>query len=358
MPQSVGIGSQAAEAIDERRAEIARSAVDLHYRHKPQLWDRYGREGRRLCLRDMDYHLDYLIESVEAEDPSLFQQYLVWLRGLFANIKLPEQTIPDMQDYLKQALKDSLEESLFQEVGHLLVQAASGPSRTGKGSASFGIEQPFLSGIARSYVEALLRGDRVAARRIILDAADSGTSVAELYLTVLQPAQREIGRLWYQQEISVADEHYCTAATQLIMSELYPLVFSTPKSGRRMVAACAEGELHEIGIRMVADFFEMAGWDTYYLGANMPIPDIVGTVTSKRADVLAVSATLAVRRSALARLVSRVRASSLGDRVKIIIGGGATFTRPQLCQEIGAHGCAGDAQEALELVERLLAHQD
>jgi methanogenic corrinoid protein MtbC1 len=357
MRNSLGIELQTAEAIRERRVEIARAVVELHYQNQPQLWDRYGEEGRRLCLRDVDYHLDYLIESVRVSDPTLFQQYLAWLTGLFANMGLPERTVPDMLDYLKKALKAILEEATYQEVELLMDKAASSPLQTGEGSLGSGIERLALTEIARRYVETLLQGNRAAARGLILDAADSGTAVADIYLTVLQPAQREIGRLWYQQEISVADEHFCTAATQLIMSELYPLVFNTPKSGRRMVAACAEGELHEIGIRMVADFFEMAGWDTYYLGANMPVSDIVGTVSSKRADVLAVSATLAVRRPALARLVSQVRASSAGDRVKIIIGGGATFSRPQLCQEIGAHGCAGDAQEALELVERLLPHQ-
>ncbi|MDZ7776615.1 MAG: hypothetical protein U5L09_13885 [Bacteroidales bacterium] len=56
------------------------------------------------------------------------------------------------------------------------------------------------------------------------------------------------------------------------MSQLYPYIFNSQRVGKSMVAATVGGELHEMGIRMVADFFEMEGWDTWYLGANAPAP--------------------------------------------------------------------------------------
>ena len=59
-----------------------------------------------------------------------------------------------------------------------------------------------------------------------------------------------------------------------------------------MVAACAASELHEIGVRMAADFFEMEGWDTFYLGANTPAESVIRTLVERKADVLAVSATI------------------------------------------------------------------
>ena len=106
--------------------------------------------------------------------------------------------------------------------------------------------------------------------RFVLDAVNSGVPVRDIYLQVFQPAQYEIGRLWQTNRISVAQEHYCTAATQLIMSQLYPLIFSSPRNGLRMVAACVQGDSHELGLRMVSDFFELEGWDTLFLGASTP----------------------------------------------------------------------------------------
>ena len=86
---------------------------------------------------------------------------------------------------------------------------------------------------------------------------EQGTPARDIYLQVFQPAQREVGRLGQTNRISVALEHYVTAATQPIMSQLYPRIFSPEKTGRRLIATCVGGELHEIGVRMVADFFEM-----------------------------------------------------------------------------------------------------
>jgi len=108
----------------------------------------------------------------------------------------------------------------------------------------------------------------------------------------LQRTQYEIGRLWQTNRISVAEEHYCTACAQFVMTQLYPYIFRSERNGRRMVATCVGGELHEIGVRMVADFFEMEGWDTYYLGANTPARDILDTIAKREADIVGISVTI------------------------------------------------------------------
>jgi methanogenic corrinoid protein MtbC1 len=99
----------------------------------------------------------------------------------------------------------------------------------------------------RAYLDALLAGDRLAAGRIILQAAEQGAAIKDIYLGVFQRSQRELGRLWQTNQISVAQEHYCTAATQLIMSQFYPAIFAVAKKGPRLVATCVGGELHELG---------------------------------------------------------------------------------------------------------------
>jgi methanogenic corrinoid protein MtbC1 len=354
MARSEAIGSKAAEAIVSQHSKIARRILDLHYRGQPGLWERYGEGGRKLCQRDIDYHLSYLIASVEGSDPSLFQQYICWVRGLFENMGLPDRSIPDTLAYFRQALQEILPPPYRQSVLELLDSADAEATRSPAEDEIDGADDKDLTPTAREYIAALLRGDRNGARQLILKTFDAGISVRDIYITILQPAQREIGRLWYKQEISVAEEHYCTAATQLIMSSLYPHIFSTPKSGKRLVIACAEGELHEIGARMVADFFEIEGWDTYYLGADMPAREIANVISSKRPDVLALSATLSVRISSVARVISEIVQLEMEVQPKIIVGGRAFAVRPGLFQEIGAHGHAVDAEGAVRLAHDLL----
>jgi methanogenic corrinoid protein MtbC1 len=155
--------------------------------------------------------------------------------------------------------------------------------------------------------------------------------------------------------LSVAQEHYCTAATQLIMSQLYPHIFETEKNGRTLVATCVAGDLHEIGVRMVADFFEMEGWDTFYLGANAPTACVLETLAERRADVLAISATITPHVRAVAGLIAAVRSSPAGRDIKIMVGGYPFNIAPDLWRRVGADAGARDALESIAVANQLAA---
>jgi methanogenic corrinoid protein MtbC1 len=208
--------------------------------------------------------------------------------------------------------------------------------------------------LAAAYLASLLEGERRQASELVLDAVEDGVSVKEIYLHVFQPCQREIGRLWQRNEVTVAEEHYVTAATQLIMSQLYPRIFSAETTGRRLVATCVGGELHEIGVRMVADFFEMEGWDTYYLGANTPTGSILETLESRQPDLLGISATITFNLDEVIDLVKEVRSAENGDGLPILVGGRPFLKTEGLWERVGADGYAPDAQEAIRKAEELL----
>jgi methanogenic corrinoid protein MtbC1 len=210
------------------------------------------------------------------------------------------------------------------------------------------------SPLAQAYLQALLRADRRAASQLVLQAAGDGVPIRTLYLGVFQPSQYEIGRLWQIGEISVAQEHYCTAATQLVMSQLYPRLFTTERAGRTLVATCVAGDLHELGARMVADFFELAGWDTYFSGANTPSADVIRSVVERRADVLAISATLRRHVGAVATLIGAVRAVPACDSVRILVGGDPFKRDAELWRRIGADACGQDANDAVAQGEALV----
>lgn len=213
-------------------------------------------------------------------------------------------------------------------------------------------DAPFAD-LARRYLEALLRGDRHSASRLILDAVERGVSVTDIYMHVFQASQREIGRLWQINRVSVAQEHYCTAATQLIMSQLYPRIFATEKKGHALVAACVGGELHEIGARMVTDLLELNGWDTHYLGANTPTASVLSMVAERGARVLALSTTMTFHLDQVRAVIAETRQSGLN--VRILVGGHPFNLAPGLWKTIGADGYAADARQAIAVAEGLIA---
>jgi MerR family transcriptional regulator, light-induced transcriptional regulator len=208
--------------------------------------------------------------------------------------------------------------------------------------------------LASQYLKALLRAERQPAHQLILEAVAAGTSVKDIYLHVFQRTQHEIGRLWQLNQITVAQEHYCTAATQLIMSQLYPHIFSTERNNRRLVTTCVSDELHEIGLRIVSDFFEMEGWDTFYLGANTPTRSIIQMIADHQPDLLAISATMTFHVQRVAELIAAVRSSEAGRKLKIMVGGYPFNIEPDLWRQVGADASAPDALAAVAIANQLV----
>jgi MerR family transcriptional regulator, light-induced transcriptional regulator len=345
---------RAGQAIEERRQALAEEIVARLYGLQGEVWEPFGRAGREKSVRDAGYHLAYLAEALAAAQPALFVDYVRWVQALFAGLGLAESALPTTLDCTQAVLREDLSDELaeaalpYLEAGRAALQghAATPPIHIEEGAP--------LSELAGAYIEALLRGDRRAASRMILEAVEAGAPIRDIYLDVFQHAQHEIGRLWQTNQISVAQEHLATAMTQMIMSQLYPRIFSTERKGRVMVATCVGGELHEIGVRMVADFFEMEGWDTFYLGANTPARSVIQTIVERQADLLAISATITYHVSAVTELISQVRQAPETGDVAIMVGGYPFNVAPELWRSVGADGYARNAAEAVEVGEGLV----
>jgi methanogenic corrinoid protein MtbC1 len=347
------LNQQVSDALNVRRAALAARMVEREFVGHPELEQRYGIAGRDRCLKDASYHLAYLAQAIASDSVGLFGDYVGWVKVMLAKRGIPAQDLSALLETMKESLQQELPPEFSRLASDFLDHGLRQLPQMSDDVPGFIAEGTPLAPLAREYLQALLRGDRHIASKLILDAARQGAAVRDLYLQVFQSTQYEIGRLWQLNQISVAQEHYCTAATQLIMSQLYPYIFSGEKTRGALVATCVSGDLHEIGIRMLSDFFEMDGWQTYYLGANMPISAVVQAVVQRQAHALAISATITYHVRAVESLIAAVRRTPECGGVKILVGGYPFKTAPDLWKIIGADGSARDAQEAILLVNRL-----
>jgi methanogenic corrinoid protein MtbC1 len=344
-----------AAAILERRDALAAALVAREFAAHPELEQRYGAIGRAKSLQDAGYHLAYLAEAVGSNDPVLFIDYVAWAKVMLARRGVLGADLAFHLECMREVLADILPAELCPPARDMIERALQRlPAMPEQLDSLLEPGEPHAL-LAQQYLQALLRGERHVASRLILDAAERGVSVKEIYLNVFQRTQREIGRLWQVNQISVAQEHYCTAATQLIMSQLYPYIFSGEKTGGAFVATCVAGDLHEIGIRMVADFFEMSGWDTFYLGASTPDASVVQTLIERKAVALGISATITYHLHGVQRLIATVRATPACADIVILVGGYPFNLSPELWRTIGADGWSHDAAGAIELAEKLVA---
>lgn len=297
--------------------------------------------------------LPYVTESIK-ESSTVFFKYIKWLKNLCREMEIPDSYVDISLDSLQTAFKNEFPEDQINELNKIISK--------GKEKLKDVIDDPRSyikftdpnGELALNYTNALLDGDRRAASVLIMDAVKQGIPISDIYLNVFQKSQYEVGRLWMTNKITVAKEHFCTAATQQIMGQLYPYIFSTERNGYKLVAANIGGELHEIGIRMVADFFEMDGWDTYYLGANTPIESIVSAINDNDADVVGLSIAVTFQVGFLKNIVNQIR-NNIDKNVKIIIGGLALQKVGKKWKDFNADGYAPDAQEAVDLANRLVS---
>lgn len=337
------------ELLEEHFDAIARAMTDRTFAAHPELVVRYGRIGYQRCSEDSRFHLRYLAEALGRGRPSLFADYVAWAKVMLAERHVPAEdlraNLRQMIEVIRETLPAEDAAPAIDYIERALEPLAEYPTTL---LSQIDPDAP-LAGVAAQFLQALLAGDRRAAQKIVVDAIADGASIRDIYLFVFQQSQREVGRLWQANKITVAHEHLATAATQAIMSTLHPEIFRTERIGRTFVGACVDGELHEIGMRMVADFFEMEGWDTYYLGANTPKSHLVQLLAERKADVLGISATITYHIRAVEEIIRAVRETPATRDVKILVGGYPFNREPGLWKEVGADGFARDASESIAL---------
>ena len=200
------------------------------------------------------------------------------------------------------------------------------------------------------YLSALLASDVTGAREVLDEAIAAGLPVRRIYLDVLQPTLYEIGRRWSHAEISIAQEHLATAATQSAMARLAEALSEGPRRVRPGTAlvACVSDELHAVGGRMVADFLEADGWRVVFLGQLTPGVDLAALAAEQGATLVALSAALPERVPVVAEACAALR--GLDPAPYVLVGGQAFGGSAERALRTGADAYAGDAEEAVRAV--------
>jgi MerR family transcriptional regulator, light-induced transcriptional regulator len=207
-----------------------------------------------------------------------------------------------------------------------------------------------------SYLATQLAGDLRGTLRVLDEALARGASVTDLQCQVIQAAQREIGRLWHQDRIGIAQEHRATAISQVALAHLFARAQPAPTRGVCVAVACVEGELHEMPARLLSDYLELAGFSVMHLGANLPTDSLVLLLEQEPPDVLALSVTMLFNIPALRRAVAEVR-GRLGPTLPILVGGLAINELPGLVEELGVTSAGPTPAELESAVLRAVARR-
>ena len=208
---------------------------------------------------------------------------------------------------------------------------------------------PAFAARRHSFLQALLQGDSQTCLRLGGEMTKTPAGLQTFYLEIIQPCMYEVGRLWEEGEISVAQEHLASALVARLMAVLYPPLEVVQQPKGRAVVTAAPNEFHETGIRCVADLLMLDGWQVDYLGANTPVADLLKHLFYRKPQLLAMSVAMPFNLDIAADTVALIREQSELSDLKIMVGGLAFASIPELWQITGANGYAPHARGAVEL---------
>jgi methanogenic corrinoid protein MtbC1 len=347
------ISRAAGAALEPKRADVVARVLEIYRAVRPDLMNQFDDVAIAAVQRDAGYHVDFLVQAMSAEEPSLFDDYVAWGAVLFAGLGLPEAWLTESLEFVAQAARGVVSPQEADAIDIVVRDAVVRMPDRGFVPPPFVVDRGPTGGLATNYLDALLGGERTRAVRMVLDAVDDGMRIEELYMHVIAPVQSEIGRLWLTGRATVAQEHVATSITQTALGALWPHVTSAKRIGRSVVIAAVGPELHEIGPRMVSDFFEMAGWDAHYMGANTPLSALVAEIEQRRPDVIALSTTMAPHLTDCRMAIEALRRTDAGKKARFIVGGRPFNVAPGLWTALGADGWAPEATSAVRTAGRL-----
>jgi methanogenic corrinoid protein MtbC1 len=226
----------------------------------------------------------------------------------------------------------------------------------GKQAASI-INIPFLHPIPETGIEALrsqwlaacLDFKEMAAEQI-LNQAFALYPVETVCVEVLQRGLADIGSLWYENRVSVQQEHFASA---LAMRRLDSLLAASPAPtrGQTLIVGCPAEEWHSFTPLLLALFLRRRGLNVIYLGANVPVGYFEETAETVKASLVVLASQQLNTAAALQQSAAQISVRG----IPVAFGGRIFSMQPGLSTRIAGHYLGDRLDIAIERIEMLLA---
>lgn len=338
--------------FEYHREELIRFSSHRITARFPEIYVDGGAFGSDRCREELTFLLEFIRPALVFGILEPLEDCLRWLSALLQRRGLSTEAVLYALEEMKICLSRYLYGENRQCMTDLLNHAAMILCEDNGGT--FEDEAIVLEPAAGKMMQALIRGDRSTVCMLIEEALSEGNSLMEAERRLLQPALYQVGHEWHANRLSVAREHLATTTAQDAMAQL---LFKQPPSlgnGRRALFAAPPGNRHVLGLRMIADAFEMAGWSVQFLGADVPLESLLGQIQDFDPHLVGLTASLPQHLWPVRSLVEEIRGHQTGTYPLILVGGMLINRVPSLALAIGADLWAADACDAVRLVDECM----
>lgn len=320
-PENYRLSAEALSQFSSLREQAVHFAMATGARAQADYYARLDQRARAAWAEDIGFHLDFILPVLEEGDLAPFASYLVWLSEVLDSRGVPQGSIARSLDDLAEFFMERMGAAAAPIIAALLAGKAA-IEGNGKARQDYDRLCPAPWPESEAFREAAIKGrHREAGALLAASLTRAGMSPAEAAIHVVQPAMYDVGRLWQQNRVSVAQEHLATAVSITVLAQQMASAPVPSVNGLRALFACAAGNQHAMGLRMVANAFELDGWDSFFLGENVPASSIIAQVREIRPHLLGLSASLPQHLRTLRETIAALRSALGGDCPKILIGG-------------------------------------
>ncbi len=172
----------------------------------------------------------------------------------------------------------------------------------------------------------------------------------------LVTGMEEVGRLFSAQEYFVPEMLMAADSLYIGLDILKPHMKQRDTNVKgTVVIGTVQGDVHDIGKNIVKMMFDVAGFDVYDLGRDVPLEDFLKKQLETKSDIVCLSAMMTTTMMGMPKVIEMIKEKN--PNCKILIGG-APIT-DDVAGKFGADGTAKDASNALEeAVKMVVALKD
>ena len=119
-----------------------------------------------------------------------------------------------------------------------------------------------------------------------------------------------------------------------------------------VLACTVQGDIHDIGKRIVCTMLSANGFSVVDLGVNVKVDRFVEEIKTRKPDIVAMSALLTTTAPNQGKVIKQLIGQGIRDQFVVMIGGAPTS--PAWAKEVGADGYGENATEAVRVAKELM----
>jgi len=202
--------------------------------------------------------------------------------------------------------------------------------------------------------QAVIEGDEEAAEAVAKKVIAEGINPVEIINEGLSPAMTEVGDGFANEEIPLPGVLVAAEAMTRAIEIMEPHISKeeVAETLGTVVIGTVEGDIHDIGKRIVATMLKVYGFEVHDLGRDVPIDVFVEKAKELKPDILGSSSLMTTTMGGQKILEEKLREIGIRDNFKTMIGGAATTQ--EWADKIGCDCYAEDANDTVLKAKELI----